>query len=152
MRTELRLETHVKICVSGECVEGENISLYPWASTACNALYTSPPPVPCANRVERLDILDPEGNIIKSGAVGTDTAVSVQHITSGVTGIIRIVYSYRDVSTDTYQVLSARLVCKDADNNDLVVHLYSLSTPVQKTSQDVLVVTWTIDLIYTLVS
>jgi len=102
-------------------------------------------------QVERLDILDPNNNVIKSGAVGTDVAVSVQQITSGVTGIIRVVYSYRDVSTDSYQVLSARLVCKDANNNDLVVHLYTMSSPVQKTSQDVLVVTWTIDLIYTVV-
>jgi hypothetical protein len=151
MRAELRLEAHVKICVSGRCAEDKNTSLYPWASTACSALYASPPLAPCAGRVERLDILDPNNNVIKSGAVGTDVAVSVQQITSGVTGIIRVVYSYRDVSTDSYQVLSARLVCKDANNNDLVVHLYTMSSPVQKTSQDVLVVTWTIDLIYTVV-
>jgi hypothetical protein len=151
MRTELRLEAHVKICVNDRCVESENISLYPWAATACNALYTAPPLTPCANRVERLDILDPNGNIIKSGAVGTDVSVSVQHITSGATGIIRVVYSYRDVSTDAYQVLSARLVCKDVNGNDLAVHLYTMASPVQKTSQDVLVVTWTIDLIYTVV-
>jgi hypothetical protein len=151
MRAELRLEAHVKICVSDKCIEDKNISLYPWASTACNALYASPPLAPCVKQVERLDILDPNNNVIKSGAVGTDVAVSVQQITSGVTGIIRVVYSYRDVSTDSYQVLSARLVCKDANNNDLVVHLYTMSSPVQKTSQDVLVVTWTIDLIYTVV-
>jgi len=151
MRVELRLETHVKICVNGKCVEDKNISLYPWASTACNVLYTTPPLTPCATQIQRLDILDPNSNVIKSGTVGTDVFVSVQQITSGMTGIIRVVYSYRDVSTDSYQVLSARLVCKDVNNNDLVVHLYTMSSPVQKTSQDVLVVTWTIDLIYTVV-
>jgi len=149
MSVELRLETHVKICAGDRCVEGRNISLYPWASTACNALYTTPPLTPCATKVQRLDILDPNGNVIKSGNVGTDVSVSTQQITSGATGIIRVVYSYRDVSTDSYQVMSARLVCKDANNNDLAVHLYSMASPVQKTSQDVLVVTWTIDLIYT---
>jgi hypothetical protein len=152
MRIELRLESRVKICINGKCVDGKNVSLYPWASTACNALYTAPPLTPCANRVERLDILDPNNNVIKSGAVGTDVAVSVQQITSGATGIIRVVYSYRDVSTDSYQVLSARLVCKDVNGNDLIVHLYTMASPVQKTSQDVLVVTWTVDLIYTVVA
>jgi len=151
MRVELRLETHVKICINDRCAEDKNISLYPWASTACNALYTTPPLAPCAKQIERLDILDPNNNVIKSGAVGVDVSVSVQQITSGMTGIIRVVYSYRDVSTDSYQVLSARLVCKDANNNDLVVHLYTMSSPVQKTPQDVLVVTWTVDLIYTVV-
>jgi len=152
MRAELRLEARVKICVGSKCVESKNVSLYPWASTACNALYATPPLTPCAKQIERLDILDPNGNVIKSGAVGTDVSVSTQQITSGTTGIIRVVYSYRDTSTDNYQVLSARLVCKDANNNDLVVHLYTMSSPVQKTSQDVLVVTWTIDLIYTVTS
>jgi hypothetical protein len=152
MRVELRLETRVKICAGSRCIEDKNLSLYPWASTACNALYTTPPLAPCATRIQRLDILDPNGNVIKSGNVGTDVSVSVQQITSGMTGIIRVTYSYRDVSTDSYQVLSARLVCKDANNNDLAVHLYTMSSPVQKTSQDVLVVTWTIDLIYTIVS
>jgi hypothetical protein len=152
MHAELRLETHVKICVGSKCVESKNVSLYPWASTACNALYTTPPLTPCAKQIERLDLLDPNNNVIKSGSVGTDVSASVQQITSGATGIIRVVYSYRDTSTDSYQVLSARLVCKDANNNDLAVHLYTMSSPVQKTSQDVLVVTWTIDLIYTVVS
>ena len=151
MRVELRLEARIEVCINGKCIEGKNISLYPWASTACNALYTTPPLTPCAKRIERLDILDPNNNVIKSGAVGVDVSVSVQQITSGMTGIIRVVYSYRDVSTDSYQVLSARLVCKDANNNDLVVHLYTMSSPVQKTPQDVLVVTWTVDLIYTVV-
>ena len=151
MRAELRLETRIEVCINGKCIEDKNISLYPWASTACNALYTTPPLAPCAKQVERLDILDPNNVVIKSGAVGVDVSVSVQQITSGMTGIIRVVYNYRDVSTDSYQVLSARLVCKDANNNDLVVHLYTLSTPVQKTPQDTLVVTWTVDLIYTIV-
>jgi len=152
MPVELKLETHVKICAGDRCVEGKNISLYPWASTACNALYTTPPLTPCAKQVERLDLLDPNGNVIKSGAVGTDVSVSTQQITSGATGIIRVVYSYRDVSTDSYQVMSVRLICKDANGNDLTVHLYTTASPVQKTSQDVLIVTWTIDLIYTVTS
>lgn len=152
MRAELRLEARVKICAGDKCAEGKNLSLYPWASTACSTLYTTPPLAPCANRIERLDILDPDNNVIKSGSVGTDVAVSVQQVTSGMTGIIRVTYSYRDVSTDSYQVLSARLVCRDANNNDLAVHLYTMASPVQKTPQDVLVVTWTIDLIYTVTS
>jgi hypothetical protein len=152
MRAELRLGAHVKICINSRCAEDKNLSLYPWASTACSALYTTPPLAPCAKQIERLDVLDPNGNVVKSGNVGTDVSVSVQQITSGMTGIIRVTYSYRDVSADSYQVLSARLVCKDANNNDLAVHLYTMASPVQKTSQDVLVVTWTIDLIYTIMA
>ena len=69
-------------------------------------------------------------------------------VSAGATSFIRVVYTYRDTSTDQYSVLGARLVCLDASGYEVYVHLYLLASALQKTSSDVLVVTWTIDLPY----
>jgi len=149
MQEKLAVMSSVKVCVNDKCTEGKNISLAPWASTSCSALYTDPPVAPCASRIERLDLLDTELNVIKSATLEQELSASVQQVSVGNTGIIRVVYVYRDTSTDEYSVIGARLVCKDATGGDLVVHFYQMSAPVQKTASDVLVVNWTIDLLFT---
>jgi len=149
MQEKLTVMSSVKICVNDKCIDGKNISLAPWASTSCNALYTDPPVTPCASRIERIDLLNTELNVIKSATLGQELSVSVQQVSVGNTSIIRVVYVYRDTSTDEYSVIGARLVCKDATGEDLVVHFYQMGTHVQKTASDVLVVNWTIDLLFT---